>query len=178
MAEGGPLQLSLSGEQDLAEITSPDFPGERLVACRNPALAAGRARKREDLLQAAEKLLASILARVQAGRLAGAGPIGVEVGKVISRSQDRQALRPHHHRYQPHRGTTKRQDQIAAEAVLDGFYVLRTPLPASRSWTAPPWSPPTRASSTSSGISARSKPTTWTCGRCSAGSKAASGRTC
>ena len=67
MAEGGPLQLPLFDEQDLAEITSPDFPGERLVACRNPALAADRARKREDLLQATEKLLAPILARVQAG---------------------------------------------------------------------------------------------------------------
>ena len=130
MAEGGPLQLSLSGEQDLAEITSPDFPGERLVACRNPALAADRARKREDLLQATEKLLAPILARVRAGRLAGAGPIGVEVGKVISK-----------YKTGKHFGLTitdtsltveRRQDQIDAEAVLDGFYVLRTPLPASQ----------------------------------------------
>ena len=63
----------------------PDFPGERLVACRNPVLAADRARKREDLLAATEKLLAPVIARVQAGRLAGAGPIGVEVGKVISK---------------------------------------------------------------------------------------------
>src|SRR5213076_536346 len=85
MADDGPLQLSLLDQQDLAEITSPDFPGERLVACRNPVLAADRARKREDLLAATEKLLAPITARVQAGRLAGAGPIGVEVGKVISR---------------------------------------------------------------------------------------------
>jgi hypothetical protein len=130
MAEGGPLQLSLFDEQDLAEITSPDFPGERLVACRNPALAADRARKREDLLQATEKLLAPILARVQAGRLAGAGPIGVEVGKVISK-----------YKTGKHFGLTitdtsltveRRQDQIDAEAVLDGFYVLRTPLPASQ----------------------------------------------
>ena len=85
MADDGPLQLSLFDQQDLAEITSPDFPGERLIACRNPVLAADRARKREDLLAATEKLLAPIIARVQAGRLAGAGPIGVEVGKVISR---------------------------------------------------------------------------------------------
>ena len=84
MADDGPLQLSLFDEQDLAEITSPDFPGERLIACRNPVLAADRARKREDLLAATEKLLAPLIARVQAGRLAGAGPIGVEVGKVIS----------------------------------------------------------------------------------------------
>ena len=76
MADGGPLQLSLFDEQDLAEITSPDFPGERLIACRNPVLAADRARKREDLLQATEKLLAPIIARVQAGRLPAPGRSG------------------------------------------------------------------------------------------------------
>ena len=85
MADDGPLQLSLFDEQDLAEITSPDYPGERLIACRNPVLAADRARTREDLLAATEKLLAPLLTRVQAGKLAGAGPIGVEVGKVISK---------------------------------------------------------------------------------------------
>src|SRR5262249_48301417 len=85
MAEGGPLQMSLFDEQDLAEITSADFPGERLVACRNPVLAADRARKREDLLAATEKLLAPLIARVAAGRLAGAAAIGVEVGKGITR---------------------------------------------------------------------------------------------
>ncbi len=69
-ADGGPLQLSLFDQQDLAEITSDDFPGERLVARRNPVLAAERARKREDLLAATEKLLAPIIARVQA-HLAG-----------------------------------------------------------------------------------------------------------
>src|SRR5271167_3424011 len=83
MADDGPLQLSLFDQQDLAEITSPDFPGERLIACRNPVLAADRARKREDLLAATEKLLAPLIARVQAGKLTGAGPIGVGVGKVI-----------------------------------------------------------------------------------------------
>ena len=103
IADDGPLQLSLFDQQDLAEITSPDFPGERLIACRNPVLAADRARKREDLLAATEKLLAPIIARVQAGRLTGAGPIGVEVGKVISRLQDQQALPGHHHRCQPGR---------------------------------------------------------------------------
>ena len=83
MADGGPLQLSLFDQQDLAEITSPDFPGERLVACRNPVLAADRARKREDLLAATEKLIAPVIARVQAGKLVGAAEIGIEVGKVI-----------------------------------------------------------------------------------------------
>jgi hypothetical protein len=130
MAEGGPLQLSLSGEQDLAEITSPDFPGERLVACRNPHLAADRARKREDLLAATEKLLAPIPARVQAGRLAGAGPIGVEVGKVISKYKTGKhfAITITDTRL----AIERRQDQIHDEAALDGFYVLRTPLPASQ----------------------------------------------
>ena len=129
MADGGPLQMTLFDEQDLAEITSEDFPGERLVACRNPVLAAERARKREDLLAATEKLLAPITARVQAGRLAGAGPIGVEVGKVISRYKTGK------HFAVTITGTTlavtRKQDQIDAEAALDGFYVLRTPVPAS-----------------------------------------------
>jgi hypothetical protein len=128
MADGGPLQLSLFDQQDLAEITSPDFPGERLVACRNPVLAADRARKREDLLAATEKLLAPLIARVQAGKLAGAGPIGVEVGKVISRYKTAK------HFAVTITDTTlsvqRRQDRIDAEATLDGFYVLRTPVPA------------------------------------------------
>jgi hypothetical protein len=128
MADDGPLQLSLFDQQDLAEITSPDYPGERLVACRNPVLAADRARTRGDLLAATEKLLAPLLARVQAGKLTGAGPIGVEVGKVISKyktgkhfqitiTEDSLAVQ-------------RRQDKIDAEAALDGFYVLRTPVPA------------------------------------------------
>ena len=129
MADGGPLQLSLFEEQDLAEITSPDFPGERLVACRNPVLAADRAPKREDLLAATEKLLAPLIARVRAGRLTGAGPIGVEVGKVIGK-----------HKTSKHfdvaitddsLAVARKQDQIDAEAALDGFYVLRTPVAAS-----------------------------------------------
>jgi hypothetical protein len=128
MAEDGPLQLSLFDEQDLAEITSDDFPGERLVACRNPALAADRARKREALLAATEKLLAPLIARVRSGRLAGAAAIGVEAGKVISKyktgkhftltiTDDSLAIE-------------RDQARIEAEAALDGFYVLRTPVPA------------------------------------------------
>jgi hypothetical protein len=128
MADDGPLQLSLFDEQDLAEITSPDFPGERLVACRNPVLAADRARTREDLLAATEKLLAPLIARVHAGRLQGAGEIGVEVGKVIS------TYKTGKHFAVTIADTTlavtRKQDQIDAEAALDGFYVLRTPVPA------------------------------------------------
>jgi hypothetical protein len=129
MADGGPLQMSLFDEQDLAEVTSPDFPGERLVACRNPVLAADRARTRDELLAATEKLLAPIAARVQAGRLAGAAEIGVEVGKVISKYKTGKhfsiAIT------ETSLAVTRKQDQIDAEAALDGFYVLRTPVPAS-----------------------------------------------
>ena len=129
MADDGPLQLSLSGQQDLAEITSDDFPGERLIACRNPVLAAERARKREDLLQATEKLLAPLITRVAAGRLAGAGQIGVEAGKMINKYKTGK------HFQLTITGTslavTRRQAQIEEEAALDGFYVLRTPVPAS-----------------------------------------------
>jgi len=128
MADDGPLQLSLFDQQDLAEITSPDFPGERLIACRNPVLAADRARKREDLLGATEKLLAPLIARVQAGRLAGAGPIGIEAGKVINtyKTAKHLAVTITDHSL----AIERRQDRIDAEAVLDGFYVLRTPVPA------------------------------------------------
>ncbi len=128
MADDGPLQLSLFDQQDLAEITSEDFPGERLIACRNPVLAADRARTREELLAGTEKLLAPLIARVRAGRLHGAGPIGVEVGKVIT------TYKTGKHFAVTITDTTlavtRKQDQIDAEAALDGFYVLRTPVPA------------------------------------------------
>jgi len=127
MTDDGPLQLSLFDEQDLAEITSPDFPGERLVACRNPVLAAERARKREDLLAATERLLRPLADRVAAGRLRGADAIGLAVGKVIGK-----------HKMAKHLAVTitddtlavqRRQDSIQAEAALDGIYVIRTPVP-------------------------------------------------
>jgi hypothetical protein len=126
MADDGPLQLSLFDQQDLAEITSPDFPGERLVACRNPVLAADRARTRGELLAATEKLLAPVIARVQAGRLAGAGPIGVEVGKLISKYKTGK-----HFEItitDTSLAVQRRQAQIDEEAALDGIYVLRTPV--------------------------------------------------
>jgi hypothetical protein len=129
-AEDGPLQMSLFDQQDLAEISHPDYPGERLIACRNPLLAADRARKRGELLAATETLLAPIIARVQAGRLTGAGAIGVAVGKVINRYKTGKhfdvvitdtSL-----------AVTRKQDQITAEAALDGIYVLRTSVTAGR----------------------------------------------
>ena len=128
MADDGPLQLSLFDQQDLAEITSPDYPGERLVTCRNPVLADDRARTRGELLAATEKLLAPVIARVQNGKLAGAAEIGIEVGKVISKYKTGK-------HFQITITDTilavqRRQDRIDAEATLDGFYVLRTPIPA------------------------------------------------
>ena len=123
-ADDGPLQMSLFDQANLAEITHPDYPGERLVACRNPALATERARKRLALLEATDTELAKITAAVAAGRLAGAGKIGIRVGKVIGRykmakhyildiTDDQFAF-------------TRDQDQITAEAALDGLYVIRT----------------------------------------------------
>jgi len=127
MAGDGPLQLSLSGEQDLAEITSPDFPGERLVACRNPVLAEDRARKREDLLAATGKLLAPIAARVAAGRLTGKDAIGVAVGEVIGKYK----MAKHFDIAITDTALTveRKQAQIEQEARLDGIYVIRTPVP-------------------------------------------------
>src|SRR5512135_442456 len=83
--DDGPLQMSLFDHQDLAEIHHPDYPGERLIGCRNPALAAERARKRDELLAATDADLAAIAARVTAGRLRGAGKIGEAIGKVIAK---------------------------------------------------------------------------------------------
>jgi hypothetical protein len=130
MASGGPLQMSLFDQQNLAEITSPDFPGERLIACRNPVLAADRARTREELLAATEKLLAPVIARVQAGTLTGAGQIGVAVGKVISKYKTGKHFEVTI--TDTSLAVTRNQAQIDVEAALDGFYVLRTPVPASQ----------------------------------------------
>ena len=127
-AEDGPLQMSLFDTQDLAEISHPDYPGERLIACRNPALAAERARKRHELLAATETLLAGIADRVARGTLAGAGRIGEAVGKVI----DKYKVGKHFHRTITDTSLTYQRDHtsIEAEAALDGIYVLRTLVPA------------------------------------------------
>jgi hypothetical protein len=127
-AEDGPLQMSLFDTQDMAEISHPDFPGERLIACRNPLLALERTRKRNDLLAATERLLAPIIARVAAGRLSGADAIGVALGKEINKHKMGK-----HFDYRitdTSLAVQRRHDQIAAEAALDGIYVLRTTVPA------------------------------------------------
>lgn len=128
LAGEGIIQISLFDEANLAEITHPDFPAERLVACRNPALATERARKREDLLAATEALLAPIARSVEAGRLVGADKIGLAAGKVVNR-----------HKMAKHLslvitdGTfsyARKAGQIAAEAALDGIYIVRTSVDA------------------------------------------------
>jgi len=127
-ADDGPLQMSLFDTQDLAEISHPDYPGERLIACRNPALAAERARKRRDLLAATDRLLAGVADRVARATLSGAGEIGKAVGKVI----DKHKMGKHFHTTITDTTFTYRRDtaRIDAEAELDGIYVLRTSVPA------------------------------------------------
>jgi Transposase DDE domain len=125
LVASGTLQLSLFDEHNLAEIEAPeDYPSERLVVCRNPLVAAERARKREQLLAATERGLREIQARVERGTLLGADQIGLAVGPALER-----------YRVKKHFDVTitdtsfgyaRKIEQIAAEAALDGFYVLRT----------------------------------------------------
>ena len=130
LRDAGALQMSLFDERDIASITSPDFPGERLIVCRNRALAAERARKREDLLAATERELARIAATVARKRqlLRGAAEIGLEVGAVL----DKHKMAKHFtlditdSRF----AFARKTEEIAAEAALDGIYVVRTNLPA------------------------------------------------
>ena len=130
LAQDGALQLGLFDERNLAEISHPDFPGERLVVCRNPALAAERARKRIELLAATEAVLGKIVARVEAGTLRGAAHIGLALGRVV----DRFKMAKHFELEiaDDHLAISRREQAIAAEAALDGLYVLRTSVPAER----------------------------------------------
>ena len=120
------LQLSLFDERDLAEISSPDYPGERLIACRNPLLAAERTKNREELLQATELELDKIVAAVQREKrpLKGAANIGLRVGKVLNRFK----MAKHFRLEITENGFNYERDtvHIAAEAALDGIYVIRT----------------------------------------------------
>jgi len=130
LRDAGALQMSLFDERDMASITSPDFPGERLIVCRNRALAAERARKREDLLAATERELARIAAAVARKRepLRGAAALGLKVGAVL----DKHKMAKHFtldiadSRF----AFARKTEAIAAEAALDGIYVVRTSLPA------------------------------------------------
>jgi hypothetical protein len=129
-AAEGPLQLSLFDERDLAEIQSPDYPGERLIVCRNPALAEERARKRAELLEVTERELGRIQVRVRRARrpLRGAAKIGLVVGAVIGRRKVAKHFRITIS--DDDLGFARDEASIATEAALDGIYVLRTNVPA------------------------------------------------
>ncbi len=127
LARDGVLQLSLFDEQNLAEITAAeDYPGERLIVCRNPLVAAERTRKREELLQATERDLQQIAERVQKGTLTGQEEIGLAVGPAVKRYK----MRKHFDLQITDRSFTfnRKTEQITAEAALDGIYILRTSL--------------------------------------------------
>jgi Transposase DDE domain len=128
LAESGALQMSLFDERDMAAITSPDFPGERLIVCRNPDLARERTRKRLDLLAATERDLAEIAAAVSRARkpLRGKAKIALKVGAVVNRHKMAKhfELDIGEASFAFHRNA----DAITAEAALDGFYVVRTNL--------------------------------------------------
>jgi transposase len=128
LVEQGQLQLDLFDERNLLELTSSDYPGERLVACRNPQLAALRTHKRQELLAATEKGLQAIKERVDAGKLAGADAIGLRVGKVINQYRAAKhfelAISDNAFTFE------RRHEAIATEAALDGIYIIRTSVEA------------------------------------------------
>ncbi len=126
LVEGGQLQLGLFDEKNLFELSHPDFPAERLIACRNPQLAKLRNHKRQSLLDATEKELEKVRGMVERGRLSGRDAIGVRVGKVVNKYKVAKhfALDIEEHRFGFHR----LEDDIASEAALDGIYIIRTSL--------------------------------------------------
>ena len=126
----GHLQLDLFDELNLLELSSPDYPGERLVACRNPQLATLRAHKREELLAATERSLAQIKARVDAAKLKGADAIGLRVGRVVNQYK----VAKHFELTIGEASFTfqRKRESIAAEAALDGIYIIRTSVASAR----------------------------------------------
>jgi len=132
LVDSGALQLSLFDERDMAAVSSPDYPGERLIVCRNPDLAQERARKREDLLQATERQLAAIQKAVERPRrpLRGTAAIARKVGVTL----DRRHMAKHFTIDIGDDSFTfnRKREAIAAEAALDGLYAVRTPVPAER----------------------------------------------
>jgi hypothetical protein len=128
--QGEALQLGLFDERNLFELTHPDYPGERLVACRNPQLGRARAHKRAALLEATRGALDQVRARVERGNLTGAGKIGVRVGRVLNKYKVAKhfELTIEEHRFD----YRLLEESVAAEAALDGLYVIRTALAAQR----------------------------------------------
>jgi len=124
LAEAGQLQLDLFDERNLISLTHEDYPGERLIACRNPALARLRAEKRQDLIAATARELDKVAAMVAGGRLRGADKIGIRVGKVVAKYK----VGKHFDLAITGSSLTFEVDaaRVAAEAALDGLYVIRT----------------------------------------------------
>ena len=130
LVQGGALQLDLFDERNLFEFVHEDFPGERLVACRNPVLARKRAYKRNSLLEATTRELDKVRGMVERGRLQGADAIGVRVGKVVNKYKMAKhvVLAIDDHAFDFHLD----EESITTEAVLDGIYVIRTAVPAEK----------------------------------------------
>jgi hypothetical protein len=130
LVDGGHIQFGLFDERHLFEITHPDFPGERLVACRNPQLALLRAHKRQSLLDATSRELEHVRGMIARGKLTGKAAIGVRIGKVV----DQYKMSKHVVLDIRDRGFDFRLDdeKVSAEAALDGLYVIRTSVPAPR----------------------------------------------
>jgi transposase len=127
LVQGGALQLGLFDERNLFEFAHPEYPGERLMACRNADLGRLRAHKRENLLVATEKELERVRTRIENGSLAGKDKIGVRVGKVVNKYKVAKLFKLS---IEENRFEFKRlAEQIAAEAALDGIYVIRTSVP-------------------------------------------------
>lgn len=125
-SDDGPPRMSLFDTQNFAEIVHPDYAGERLICCRNPALADERARKREALLVATEKELNKITNRVSSGTLSGKDAIGVAVGKVINKRKMSKHITLDIS--DTEFGFSRDEEKIQAESALDGIYVIRTGL--------------------------------------------------
>lgn len=127
LVQGGAVQLGLFDERNLFEFTHPDYPNERLMACRNAELGRLRAHKREALLVATQRELEKVRTRIENGSLSGQDKIGVRVGKVVNKYKVAKlfALTIEDSRFEFHRLT----EQVAAEAALDGIYVIRTSVP-------------------------------------------------
>ncbi|MEO8743685.1 MAG: IS1634 family transposase, partial [Candidatus Dormiibacterota bacterium] len=130
LVNSGDLQLGIFDERNLAEISSPKFPGERLVVCKNPALAQDRARKREELLLATEGELDKVVEAGKAGRLKGKDETGLRVGKIIGRYKVGKHFKLD---ISAQRFTYERDlEGIATEAALDGIYVIRSSVAATK----------------------------------------------
>jgi hypothetical protein len=159
----GPPRMSLFDTQNFAEITHPDYPGERLVCCRNPALADQRARTRQELLAATDLALATIAARVRNGTLRGVEKIGVAVGKIVNKDKMANTSSARSPRSRSTTVAIRNRSTLKPHSMESTSSApVETPSP----WTLPESSPPTKTSPTSNEIFVSSRSMTSTCGPC------------